>query len=67
VKVLDVLKKSVTILDCLILTTGVFWIFNMDYENLGTSEKVYIGVFGLWILMLFVRIFIVYKNDGGKK
>jgi hypothetical protein len=67
VKVLDVLKKSVSILDCLILMTGVFWIFNMDYENMGTSEKVYIAVFGLWILMLFVRIFIVYKNDGGQK
>lgn len=63
---IDVLKKSVSIFDCLIIAAAVFMFFNMDYDNLRISDKIYIAVFGIWILMLFVRIFIVYKNDGGK-
>jgi len=64
---LDVLKKSVTLMDCLIIAAGAFWLVQMDFANMGGTEKIYIAVFGLWILMLFVRIYIVYKNEGGKK
>lgn len=63
---LDVLKKSISILDALILAVAAFMFFNLDYENLSTSDKIYIGGFGLWTIMLCVRIFIIYKNDGGK-
>ena len=64
---LDVLKKSVTLMDCLIIGAGFFWLVQMDFANLGDSEKVYIVIFGIWILMLAIRIYIVYKNSGGKK
>ena len=63
----EVLKKSVKLMDWLIIAAGVFWLGNMDFENLGTSEMAYIAVFALWILMLFIRVYIIYKNDGGKK
>ena len=63
---LEVLKKSVSILDAFILIAAAFMFFGMDYENLTTSEKIYIVGFGLWLIMLGIRIFIIYKNDGGK-
>ncbi len=63
---LDVLKKSISILDALILAIATFMFFNLDYENLSTSDKIYIAGFGLWTIMLCIRIFIIYKNDGGK-
>ena len=63
---LEVLKKSVGILDALILAAAAFMFFSMDYENLTTSDKIYIAGFGLWVIMLGVRIFIIYKNDEGK-
>ena len=67
VTMLEVLKKSVGILDALILAVAAFMFFNMDYGNLTTSDKIYIVGFGLWIIMLCVRIFIIYKNSEGNK
>lgn len=63
---LEVLKKSVSILDGLILAVAAFVFFGMDYENLSTSDKIYIVGFGLWVIMLVIRIFIIYKNTGVK-
>ena len=63
---LEVLKKSVGILDGLILALAVFMFSNLDYENLSTSDKIYIVGFGLWVIMLVIRIFIIYKNTGVK-
>jgi len=63
---LEVLKKSVGILDGLILAVAAFVFFGMDYENLSTSDKIYIVGFGLWVIMLVIRIFIIYKNTGVK-
>lgn len=63
---LEVLKKSVGILDAIILAVAVYIFFSMDYENLSTSDKIYIAGFGLWVIMLCVRIFIIYKNGEGK-
>ena len=64
---LEVLKKSVGILDGLILVMAVFMFSHLDYDNLSTSDKIYIVGFGLWVIMLVIRVFIIYKNNGGKK
>lgn len=64
---LEVLKKSLSILDALILAAAAFMFFSMDYENLTTSDKIYIVGFGLWVIMLAIRVYIIFKNDGGKK
>ena len=63
----EVLKKSLSLIDCLIIIAGFYWIGNMTYEDFSTSGKIYIAVFAIWLIMLFIRIFIVYKNGGGKK
>ena len=63
---LEVLKKSVGILDGLILIAAAFMFFGMDYDNLTTSDKIYIVGFGLWVIMLVIRVYIIYKNGGGK-
>ncbi len=63
---LEVLKKSIGILDALILGVAAFMFLNLDYENLSTSDKIYIAGFGLWVIMLCVRIFIIYKNSEEK-
>jgi hypothetical protein len=67
VKLLEVLKRAVSIFDALIIAAAVFLFSKMDYENLTLFNKIYIVVFVLWFLMLIVRIFIVYKNGEGNK
>ena len=63
---LEVLKRAVSIFDALIIAAAVFLFSKMDYENLTLFNKIYIVVFVLWVLMLIVRIFIVYKNGEVK-
>lgn len=63
----ELIKKYVSLSDAIILTLGFYWIVNMDYENFGTSEKVYIVIFLVWLVMFGIRVYIMYKNDGGKK
>lgn len=60
------LKKSLNLLDWLILVLAVFMFWRMDYENLTFLNKIYLASFGLWLIMLGVRIYIIYKNGGGK-
>ena len=63
---LEVLKRAMGILDVLIFAVAAFMFSNLDYENLSISDKIYISGFGFWIIMLCIRIFIVYKDSGGK-
>lgn len=63
---LEVLKRAVSIFDALIIAGALFFFSKMDYENLTLFNKIYIVVFVIWVLMLVVRIFIVYKNGEGK-
>lgn len=63
---LELLKKAMNIFDLLIMAAAAFLLMRFDYSNLSTSDIVYIVVFALWVVMLLVRIYIVYKT-GGKK
>lgn len=60
------LKKSLNLLDWLILALAVFMFWRMDYANLTFLNKIYLASFGLWLVMLGVRLYIIYKNGGGK-
>ncbi len=66
VKLLEVLKRAISIFDALIIAAAAFLFSKMDYENLTTFNKIYIVVFVLWVLMLLIRIYIIYKNGEGK-
>ena len=63
---LELLKRAMNIFDLLILAAAAFLFSRFDYSNLSTFDIIYIVTFILWLVMFFVRIFIVYKN-GGKK
>lgn len=67
VKILiELLKRAMNIFDLLILAAAAFLFYRFDYSNLSTFDIIYIGSFILWLIMLFVRIFIVFRN-GVKK
>lgn len=59
---LDVLRKSMGILDCLIILAAVFLFARMDFANLSTLNVIYMVTFALWLIMLLARIFIIYKR-----
>lgn len=63
---ISILKKSLNFIDCLIIILAVFIFAKMDYANLSLLNKIYLASFGLWSVMLGVRIYIIYKNGGGK-
>lgn len=63
---ISILKKSLNFWDLIILALAAFLFSRFDYDNLQLSDKIYIAAFGLWLVMLFVRIFIIYKNGGDK-
>ena len=63
---LELLKKNLGKSDYVILIIAVFMFSHLDYENLDTVEIIYVVSFGLWVVLLGVRIFILYKNEGKK-
>ena len=63
---ISIQKKSLNFIDCLIIILAVFIFAKMDYSDLSLLNKIYLASFGLWSVMLGVRIYIVYKNGGGK-
>ena len=63
---LELLKKNLGKSDYVILIIAVFMFSHLDYENLDTVEIIYVVSFGLWVVLLGVRIFILYKNEGDK-
>lgn len=63
---LEILKKSMNIIDVLILAAAAFLLTSYDYSNLSTLNIVYIVSFVLWLIMLAARIYIVYKKEAKK-
>ncbi len=64
---MKVLKESLSKIDCLLLAAATFiFLTTPDYSNLTTDDKIYLGVFAIWIIMLAVRIFIKYRNEGAR-
>ena len=59
----DKLKNFLTKSDYLILIIAVFMFSHLDYSNLSTVDIIYIVSFLLWLVLLFVRIFIIRRND----
>ncbi len=60
----EIIKQSLSKIDCLLIVAALFIFSTLDYSNLSLDDKIYLGVFGIWMVMLAVRIFITYKNGG---
>jgi len=63
---LETLKRAMNIFDILILAGAAYLLTRFDYSNLQISDIIYIVGFTLWLIMFFIRIFIVYKNSEKK-
>ena len=59
----ELIKKSVTKIDWLIILMGVIIFAGMDYSNLAINDIIFIVSFLIWLVLLFVRIFIYSKNE----
>ena len=63
VKVLfEVLKKAVSVVDMMIILLAGVLLLHYDFDNLTTANKIFLGAFAVWLIMLFIRIYVVYKN-----
>ncbi|MBR5913733.1 MAG: hypothetical protein IKZ58_05185 [Selenomonadaceae bacterium] len=60
---LELLKSAMNIFDLFILAAAAFLFMRFDYSNLSTFDIIYIVSFIMWLIMLFIRIFIVYKKS----
>ena len=51
-------------MDILIALAGIYLLaFRIDYQNMDTLDKVYLGCFGFWFLLLGVRCRIYWKGQ----
>jgi len=58
--------KPIKMVDWLILAVGVLLFATMDYSNLSTIDKVYIGSMALWVVLLGGRLYVENKKSGKK-
>lgn len=63
---LEILKKELKLFDYFILIAAVYMFSNLDFANLDIVQIIYLVTFVLWFIMLAVRVFILYKNEGQK-
>lgn len=60
---MDWLRKAVKPMDILIAVVGLYLLlFTIDYGNMSTLDIVYLVCFGIWFVMLAVRIYIYWKG-----
>ncbi|MCI7261443.1 MAG: hypothetical protein SPK53_03305 [Selenomonas sp.] len=60
---MDWLRKAVKPMDILIAVVGLYLLlFTIDYSNMSTLDIVYLVCFGIWFVMLAVRIYIYWKG-----
>ena len=60
---MDWLRKAVKPMDILIAVVGLYLLlFMIDYSNMSTLDIVYLVCFGIWFVMLAVRIYIYWKG-----
>ena len=61
---MDWLKKAIKPIDVLIALAGIYLLaFKIDYQNMDTLDKVYLGCFGFWFLLLGIRCRIYWKGQ----
>lgn len=63
---LEILKQALRPMDCLIFVAAVILFTQLDYAALTTVEIVYMATFGIWLLLLLVRIVILFKNNSSR-
>ena len=60
---MDWLRKAVKPMDILIAVVGLYLLlFTIDYSNMSMLDIVYLVCFGIWFVMLAVRIYIYWKG-----
>ena len=60
---MDWLRKAVKPMDILIAVVGLYLLLlTIDYSNMSTLDIVYLVCFGIWFVMLAVRIYIYWKG-----
>ena len=62
----EIIKNELKIFDYFIIIAAFYMFSHLDFSNLDTVQIVYIVTFVLWFIMLAVRVFILYKNEGKK-
>jgi len=62
----EIIKNELKIFDYFIIIAAFYMFSHLDFANLDTVQIVYIVTFVLWFIMLAVRVFILYKNEGKK-
>ena len=63
---LDIIKKSLKPFDYLILIAAVILFTNLDYNNLGMIDKIYMVTFVIWFVLLLTRVYIIYQGGRNK-
>ncbi len=64
---LEFLKKSLGFSDYLILAIAIFMFgFQIDFANMDWIQIIYAVSFGLWLVLLLVRLRIKYQNEVHK-
>ncbi|MBO6179771.1 MAG: hypothetical protein J6O04_11385 [Selenomonadaceae bacterium] len=59
------MKKTMNVLDVVILLLAL-WIFHgLDFSNLTVFDKIYVGTFAIWFLLFIIRIIIILKKKFG--
>lgn len=62
---MNVLKK-LKIMDWALCVLGIAFVFRVDFSNVVLEEVIFLSAFGLWFVMLLVRLFIQIKREKGE-
>lgn len=59
---MDWFKKAVKPMDVLIAAIGIYLFANMDFGNMQTIDYIYAVCFGIWFVLLIVKVYIYYQK-----
>lgn len=49
-------------MDVLIAAIGIYLFANMDFGNMQTIDYIYAVCFGIWFVLLIVKVYIYYQK-----
>ena len=54
--------KSIKWIDGLILGMAIWILVGIDFQDMSTTDQVYLVTFTIWIVLFVLRLFIVYRK-----
>jgi len=63
---LKILKQALRPMDCLIFVAAAILFTQLDYSALTAVDIIYIATFAIWMVLLAIRIFLLYRKDSGE-